>query len=1284
MSGAFNVDRAHRPDPDRIATRQDFARELTALRERAGLTVRDVARAVQIRDSTAGGYFGGRHLPGPRSMPLLADIVRTCGVTDPDEVERWAQALVRVRRNPGPRPADEPVPYRGLATFEPEDERWFHGREALTRMLLDRVRGSRPGGPPLLVTGPSGSGKSSLLRAGLVPALRRERLADGTAAWDCRLLVPGDRPVHRLLTELGGRDGPAGPVPTVAEVEQAAARAVRQLRPAELVLIVDQFEAVFTACPDPAERQLAVAALVAVAARARVVLGLRGDFWAAAARQPALVPALQHHQVVVGPMTEDDLRRAITEPARLASLELEDGLAELILRDAATDAGALPLLSHALLATWRRGQRGRLTVMDYLGTGGIAGAIAQTAESIHQDLPADERELSRRMFLRLVHVDDDVADTRRRVAPDELLGDGPDAAAQEALLDRYVEQRLLTVDQDAVEIAHEALLSAWPRLRGWVDADRVGLGVHRQLTDAARVWQQADRDPNSLLRGGRLATVGEWANDPDHSVALNALEREFLAASAEAAVRERVSQRRRDRRLRTLLAAACALLLVSAGLTTYLFDQRRSADRQRDEAISRRVATDSDRLRDTDRNLSMQLALAAYRIAPTREARSALVDSSAVVAPTRLLAESGVVLQAVTVTPDGRTVAAGGAGGRVRLWDLSDLTRPRPLAESLTGSTGPAATVFAVVAAPAGGSLATGGSDGQVRLWDLAHPARPRQLAAVTGSTGELPTVFAIAYAPDGRTLAAGGADGLVRLWDVRDPATPRPLGAMRGPRGYVQALAFGPDGRVLAAGSADRRVYRWDLRRRVPLGRPLTGPAKAVLAVAFSPDGRRLAAGSADKAVHLWTAPGTARPVAEAPLTGATTWINAVAFSPDSGELAAGGSDNAVRLWRLGGARRSATTLPHPGPVTGVTYAAAGRILATSAADGAVRLWRLPGPVLADQADAIFSVQFTAGGRRLAVAGGSADNAVRLWDVTDPRAPAPAGPPILGPPGEQELTGAMAVGPDGGTIATGSTDGTVRLWHGSAPTVLQGPAGVIQSIAFSPDGRRVAASSNDHRVWLWQVDGGRRLAVLTGATNYVYGVAFDPTGRWLAAGSADYAVRLWDTSRPGAAPVATLRGPASYVFSVAFSPDGARLVAGSADNKVWLWNVRDPVHPSAEPPLTGPSNYVNGVLFNRSGRMLAAVSSDRTVWAWDTADPDRPPQLLLRLTGADDSVLVADFRPDGAWLAAGTADRTVRLWNLDPDQVAGFVCATAGDPITPQEWERYVTGAPYRPPCPR
>jgi WD40 repeat protein/transcriptional regulator with XRE-family HTH domain len=1335
-----------RIDPTRIATRQDFAGQLSAVRQRAGLTVREVARTVGIQHSTAGGYFSGRHLPGLRQTALLAEILRACGVDEAADVARWQEALARVRRTPGPRPAGGPVPYRGLAAYQPGDAPWFHGRRALTADLVRLVtaaaadpppwpdaastpgpaagspglgspglgsygpgspglgsyglgNGGGPVGVPVVVVGASGSGKSSLLRAGLIPAL----CGPVGVGWVWRLVVPGEAPVRRLAAALAGLL--AAPVETVAAGLAAAPAVVaaqvrRRLAPSRLLLVVDQFEEVFTAC-EPAERARAVAAVRALAAAGAAVLGLRADFYGAATRDPALVPSLQHAQLVVGPLTEAELRAAITEPARQASADLEPGLVELLLRELAPpgpepaafahEAGALPLLSHALLATWQRHQRGRLTVADYQDSGGIAGAIAQTAEDVYAGLGPGERELARRMFLRLVHVGDDTTDTRRRIRPAELAG--PDTVHIGQLLDRFVAQRLLTADIDSVDIAHEALLTAWPRLRGWLDADRSGLRTHRQLTDAAHAWRESGREEALLHRGGRLAVTCDWAIEPSHQVELNPLEQEFLAASQRRDRSERAADRRDTRRLRTLLAAVTALLLLSTGLTGYLVQQRREADRQRDLAISRQVATEADRLAGQDSALAGQLALAAYRIAPTTEARSALLTTSAQVAATRVVGPPGA-LQAARLAPDGRTLAGAGADGRVRLWSVADPAHPVPLCAPVP--TAPA-TVYALAFSPNGRLLAAGGADGRVRVWSVADPARPVLVGDVVAVSGVPATVYAVAFSPDGRTLATGGADGRVRLWRVarlampaagigRDPgvAAPGPQATLAGPAGYVQALAYSPDGRMLAAGSTDRTVRLWDVRRprRTGVGRLLGRASNTVWSVAFSPDGRTVAAGSADKSVHRWRLGGAELPA----LAGASSWVNAVAYDPTGATLAAGSSDGAVRIWSAGG--RVLLTLPSP-PVTAVSYSQDARLLVTAGTDGVARLWHLPGPVLTGAADGVYSVEFTADGQRLVAAGGVADSTIRLWQVADPGRPAPVGAPFA-PARPARLSGAMALRPDGRLAAGGGTDGSVPLWRLAGDralpvAVLRGSSALVQSLTFSPDGRTLAVAGNDHTVRLWNVrdpTAPRPLAVLTGATNYTYGVAFSPDGRLVAAGSADDRVYLWDVADPAAPrPLATLTGPANWVFSVAFSPDGGMLAAASADKSVWLWDVRRPDRPVLLRTLTGPTNYVNAVAFSPDGSRLAAAAGDKSVWLWNVADPGRA-HPIAALGGAGGSVLAVAFSPDGTRIAGGVADDTVRLWQIDPAAAARQLCATAGDPISAEEWAHYVTGKAYDPPC--
>ncbi|MCW2945819.1 MAG: transcriptional regulator, family [Actinoallomurus sp.] len=1288
------------PGLQHIRTRQQLADELTALREQAGLTIRAIARALDIPPGTIGGYFSGRHLPTANQVGQFRQILNVCGVTDPAAIEQWLKLLARLRRTPGKRAADAPAPYPGLASFQPEDAGWFFGREKLTGLLLDSLAETHRTGGPLVVVGPSGSGKSSLLRAGLIPALRNGVPSlPGTNDWPLVLFTPGERPLTELAEQLASAGGAeTGPeqLSERASLDDLIERCLGgdgEHGGRGLILVVDQFEEVFTAPCAESERQAFIDALCTPSGPVLTVIGLRADFYSHALQYPELMPALQDHQVVVGPMTEEELRRAIVEPALKANLDLEDGLVELLLRDlapttgdgteAAHEAGALPLLSHVLLTTWERGHRGRLTMADYRDSGGIHGAVARTADDVYASLSAAQQVLARQMFVRLVHLADDTGDTRRRAPRSELLLGG-DA---QAVLDSFIERRLITADAGRVEMAHEALLSAWPRLRTWIGTDRAGLRIHRQLTLDAEVWRDSGADPAGLYRGGRLSVAREWSADPFHQADLNPLEREFLNASVRQELADARTARRRTRRLQRLLAALTVLSLLSALLATYAFQQRGSAERQRDLAISRQVAVEAGKLRATDVALATQLALAAYRIAPTSEARSSLLESFSAPGVTRVLGPPGV-MQTVALTADRRTMATAGADKAVRLWNVAVPGRPALLGRPLTGHTD---TVFSVAFSPDGRTLASGSGDRTVRLWDLARPG------AATILTGARNTVYSVAFSPDGRTLAAGGADRTVHLWDVGDPHHPAPLGApIPGAGGFVQSVAFSPDGRTLAAGGADRTVRLWDIgdpHHPVRLGPPLTGAAKTVFSVAFSPDGRTLAAGSADDTVRLWNVGDPRRPTRRGrPLTGPDSFVNSVVFSPDGRSLAAASSDGKVWIWDLAG-RNLTTSLPHPGPVTAVVFSHDGRTMATSAADGVARIWDRPGPLMTGPAKPIFTTAFGDGGRVLAVT--SADNTARLWNIADPRRPVPLGPTLTNTTRSGRATGAAALSPDARTLAVGGIDGGVQLWDftdSARPvpiaTRLTGPTSNVEGVAFSPNGRVLAITSDDTSVRLWDVADPRhpvRLGrPLRGPTNYAYFPAFSPDGRILAVGSADKTVHLWDVADPRR-PVSLdppLKGHTSYVFTVAFSPDGHTLATAGADDKVQLWDLTEHRHPvPVGPALTGPKNYIFSVAFSPDSRTLAASAGDGTTWLWNVAHP-RGPLTMAALTGPSGAVFTNAFDPARPILATAGADLTVRLWNTDTAQVTAYICAVTGTPITKNEWKDYIPGRPYDPPC--
>lgn len=1265
-------------DVDQIETRQQFAAALTAVRERAGLTVRQVARATGIPAATLGGYFSGRHLPPISPSHILPAILRTCGVTDQPAVEQWWGTLRRVRRAPGPRPAGAPVPYRGLDAFQPEHAAWFCGREELTRQITDLLAKRHADGDGLLMlVGPSGSGKSSLLRAGLVAALRSGGVRlNGSGTGPVLLLTPGIDPLRRLHDQLEANQSPAG---------------------AGLVVVVDQFEQVFTGDVEGPVRDEFIAELHRLAcgegrsAPALVVLALRADFYGHALAYPALAAASQAGQVVVGPMTRDQLHSVIVEPARRAGVEVEDGLVEVMLRDIAPagggrwpgrahEAGALPLLSHALLVTWEHSRGARMTLAGYRDTGGLRGAVAKTAERVYAELAPPDRALARRLFLRLVRVSPDGVDTARRVPHRALTAGASDAesAALRTVCERFVSSRLITVDATSVQLAHETLLHAWPRLRRWVEADRAGLITGERLAEAAEAWEREHRDPAALYRGSRLAAARDWA--AANGGKIPPLVDQFITTSVR-------RERRRTRRLYQTIATLAALLGLALTTGAVAIDQRsravaqqRLATEARDQAISRLVAGRAERIRDHDVSLAAQLSLAAYQIWPTAAARAALIDTSATHTATRLLGSVGV-MQSLATTPDHRTLAAGTADGTVLLWDISDPVKPIRLEPPLTG---PGDVVYSVAISPDGRTLAAGSGDRRVHLWDITDPRRPVSLGQPLAGPAAL--VYSVAFSPDGRSLAAGSGDNLVHLWDLTDPREPASQPPLAGATSYVQSVTFSPSGRLLAAGSADATVRLWRVSgdsAPVPLGAALTGPERTVFTVAFSPDETTLVAGSQDGNAYLWDISDPRRPAPFAePLAGASGWVQTAAFSPDGGTLAAG-SNRQVRLWdwRAG---RVVSVLPHPGPVTSLRYGDDERTLLTAGADGTARIWHLPGPELPGDDVAVNNVRFSPDGQTLAVAAGG----TQLWSVADRT---PLGPPITNPTG---FSGAVAFAEPAQTLIVSDRAGALYRWDITEPgrpaplgDPLEAHSQPIEQMALSPRRRLLATGGDDAMVRLWDASDPSEPALtaeLDAFTKFVYSVLFDPTGDLLAGASVDNTVRIWDVRNPEQ-PVA-LSGPLissqHYAMSLAFHPNRPILAVGSGDKNVYLWDITDPRRPvRLGPPLVGAENYVYALAFSPDGSTLAAANTDETLWLWDLTDPQHP-SVLATLTAAHGPLYTVAFSPDGTVLAAGGGGNAVWLWSTALDQIARQICRTAGDRLTRPEWSKYVPDLAYRPPC--
>jgi len=1225
-------------------------------------------------------------------------------------------------------------PYRGLAVFGEQDAAFFFGREAATAQVLERMSRRLEGAGLLMVSGVSGAGKSSLLRAGVLPRIRETGLpaAPGAASWPRLVFTPTHAPLDELALRvalLAGTDASAmrrglaaDPAGFALPARQAAlarphrppgtngsvAERDQPSRQGRLLLVVDQFEELFTQCPEEGQRRAFITALHAAATTghgpdqtpaALVVLGVRADFEARCADYPQLAGAVQDRYLVTA-MTERQLRMAITEPAKKADSHVDGDLTDLLLAEIRTGqpgtsgAGVLPLLSHALDQAWRSRAGETLTLADYERTGGIEGAVAASAQRAYDALTPAQQAAARQVFTRLTTTSDDGVDSADRASKAELAAGKSPAEAQdvEAVLEAFAAERLLTLAAGTVEISHEVLLSAWPLLRDtWLadsHADRI---VRSRLHTTAAEWARHSRDRSYLYTGSLLQAAAGTATrigaDPARHPPLSRTERDFLHASSHA-------HRRTVRRRRAVIAGLLALTLVAvtaAGIAAHnaatAARNAATARHQHAVALSRQLAAESLNIDGTDPVTARQLAVAAWAVLPTGQADSAITTLLAEQQQQGMLPADPSTVYAVAFSPGGKLLASAGANGTVRLWNPA---AGRPVGKILHASARNG--VHAVAFSTDGKLLASGDGDGTVRLWNPAtgRPAgAPLQASTRNG-------VFGVAFSPDGKLLATAGGDGTVRLWN---PATRRPVGAplhatphATGSSNGAWGVAFSPGGKLLASAGADGTVRLWDPATGRRVGAPLqtgSGPVGGVRAVAFSPGGELLASGGGDGTVWLWDL-ATGRRVG-APLqtgSGGAEGVFGVAFSPGGKLLASGGGDGTVWLWDPATGRPVGAPLQTgSGPVGGlraVAFSPGGKLLAIAGADGTVRLWDLvtgrPVGAPLQAGPGADGVAFSPRGKLLASSYG--DGTVRVWNWA-------TGQLVGAPLHASAVNGVweVAFSPDGKLLASAGLDGTVRLWNPAtghrvatlhAASARYGAVGV----AFSPDGKLLASAELDGTVRLWNPATGQSVGAplhatphATGTSNGAWGVAFSPDGKLLASSGNDGTVRLWNpaTGQPVGPPLRSR----SVVQGVAFSPDGKLLASGSFDGTVRLWN------PVTGQPVGAPLHAQTGVTsvaFSPGGKLLASGGLDGTVRVWNPAT-GQPIGAPLRASAGSGAPSVA-FSPDGKLLASAGFDGTVRLWQVSLFAHAyAQLCADAGPP-TPQEWNHYASGEPQPKVC--
>jgi len=1052
-------------------------------------------------------------------------------------------------------------PFKGLASFEPADAPYYCGRDRLVAELVAGLVGARLLG----VVGPSGSGKSSVVRAGLMPALEKGVLP-GSEEWSRRVMRPGEHPSRELERVTADLDADA-----------------------RLILAVDQFEETFTACRDEVERTHFIAELVQMAddrAGSVVVIALRADFYGRCAAYPKLSRPLAANQILVGSMRPGELQQVIVRPAERVGLDVDPGLVTALVGDVKDEPGALPLLSTALLELWQVRDGRRLRLASYEETGGVRGAVARLAEDAFGRLDERQRVLARTVLLRLAEVELEGGVERRRLPLEDLKREGgEDVAAAIGLL---ADARLLTVSAGAVEFAHEALLREWPRLRDWIEDDREDLRVHRNLSSAAQEWLRLGRDEGALYRGARLVEARDWAKrgDPGPTEA----EREFLDASAAGEEGERAARRRR---IRIAFAALGVALVAIAAVAVVAMNQRNDAQRERNIALSHQLALESANELGDDPELSLALALWALDTSPTEQAGAALRQATQAFRPYTALDTDSSAANSAAYSPDGDRVLTGGAKGSAVVWDVATGRRVTQLAAGHDD-------VRAARYAPGGERIALGFADGTVAVTDesLAAPQvvlnverqevnsvafsgdGKRIAAALTDGTvrlvaadGSMPVqslnghqgeVLGVDISADGSRVASAGTDGSVRLWNVGVGGTGRILHDGDAPETDV---TFSPDGsRILGVGH-DRRVRLWNAQSGAETAN-LSGQGRQLEAAAFSADGRRFATGGRDGVTRVWSV-GGGPPVAV--LRGQRSRVLDVGFGPASDRVVSVGEDGTVRMWDTG--RTQAWTVPSL--TYGVEFNRDGRSIASSSKDGTVRVWdpatgrlraSLPGP------EGVTVGRFSPAADTLLV---SSWSRARLWPVSAESAKVV----VQLPEGRVfnhanfDATGKRIVYVDD----TGSV--VVRELGSGREVTLGGTPKTTYAAEVSPDGKHVIVATEGDLL-AWRIDRpARRERALEGHRGPVQALDFSQDGRMVTAG-ADHTVRVWDTA--GRTTV-VMRGFEDELTTTLFTDDGAQVLGSSQDGTLRLLDARTG---RVLAVLNSPEGELYGVTLSRDGKI--------------------------------------------------------------------------------------------------
>jgi WD40 repeat protein/transcriptional regulator with XRE-family HTH domain len=1193
-------------------------------------------------------------------------------------------------------------PYKGLRAFGEADADDFFGRSTLTQELLGRLAEAGDASVAgqdlarfLAVVGSSGSGKSSVVKAGLIPALRRGGLPS-SENWFIVDLLPGAHPWEELEAALL-RIAVNPPESLLAQLqanERGLLRAVRRVLPAdqatELVLVIDQFEEIFTLTEDETARALLLDSLVTATldprSRLRVIITLRADFTDRPLQYVDFGELVRQRTEFVLPLSPDEVEEAIIKPAERVGLAVEPGLAETIIGDLGDQPGMLPLLQYTLTELFERRVGRALTLGAYQASGGVRGALASRADELYAQLDEAGQKTARRLFLRLIAPGEisgeglTAPDTRRRVLRSELASlNGRATSVMDTVIDTFGRHRLLTFDRDpatrgpTVEVAHEALIREWGRLRGWLEEDREFLLWGQRLRAALHQWEASQEDEGALLRGAPLAEAENWLNQ--RQTDLSQTERAFIQAGLELRERraaEREAQRQREleaaqklaeaekqraeeqaraagrlRRRALLLAGVSliAIVLAVAAVFARATARQERDNAQREAAVNHSLvlAANAQQAHDTGEvDLALALALEAISIdQPPSEARRTL--SAIALGPgTRAVfkGHSNAVMD-VAFGPDGKTALSGSCGeldsdhvcvqGELILWDLeaeTELRRPE-------GHTG---WVNSLAFSPdTGGKTAlSGSSDGTLILWDFETGEMIRRFEGHGGG------VNGVTFSPDGQTALSGSDDTTLILWNVD---TGRKIRHFEGHAGGVNTIAFSPDGQTVLSGSDDTTLILWDVATAEAIRR-FEGHTDGVTDVVFNLDGRTMLSASDDNTLRLWALE-TGEEIRQQFFG---SGVENLVISPD-GRTAMFGAHNDVRLWDIEQWRETGHLYGHSDEIEAVAISPDGRLTLSASADGTLRLWSPTGQAefrhFETDGTPLVAVDVDSSGRYLLTGDFAGD--VVLWDVLE-------GKPIRRFEGDgfPIHPGAVAFSPDGKYVLVGAGDAfggsgakSLVLWDietGEEIHRFEGHKEILRSVAFGPDGRSALAGSQgidgslEGDLILWDLETGeqiRRFDTKEDITSIVFSA---DSSRALSSSAYFANLILWDVAT--GREIRRFEGHTNVVLAVAYGPDETTALSASGDGSLILWDVE-----TGEPirRYLGHDSAVWGLDVSPDGRFAISGSDGATVILWDFETGEE----LRRFSGHTAMVLDVVFSPDVQTAFSVSFDGALIQWHI-------------------------------------